>query len=103
MFFPNLLWWIIVYFVRRKKCEIDLRKWIVASAVCLVAAPLLVILLFYGYTGALGEEWAAVDILLAFVCYFLAFLMARHDAKLVQFLQLLAALIISIASDDRFP
>ena len=78
MFFPNLLWWIIVYFARRKKCEIDLRRWIVAAAVCLVAAPLLVILLFYGYTGALGEEWAAVDILLAFVCYFLAFLLARH-------------------------
>jgi len=78
MFFPNLLWWIIMYFVRRKKCEIDLHRWIISAAVCLVAAPLLVILLFYAYTGALGGQSPAVDMVLAFVCYFLAFLLAAH-------------------------
>lgn len=78
MFFPFLLWWIAVYLIKNKKCDIPLKTWIVSAAVSLVAAPLSVVLLFYSYTGALGIESVIVDILLVFVCYFIALSVASH-------------------------
>ena len=62
MFFPNLIWWIVMYFVKKKSCAVVLRSWIFAAALSLLAAPLLVLLLFYAYTGAFGGPSIAVDI-----------------------------------------
>jgi len=81
MFFPFLLWWIAIYLIKNKKCEIPLNTWIVSGAVSLVVAPLFVILLFYSYTGALGIESVFIDILLVFVCYFIALCVASHFLK----------------------
>jgi hypothetical protein len=81
MFFPFLLWWIAIYFIENKKCEIPLNTWIVSAAVSLVVAPLSVVLLFYSYTGALGIESVFIDILLAFVCYFIALCFGSHFLK----------------------
>lgn len=78
MFFPFLLWWIAVYLVNNKRCEIPLDTWIVSAAVSLVVAPLSVIFLFYSYTGALGMESVVIDILLVFVCYFIALWIGFH-------------------------
>lgn len=78
MFFPFLLWWITIYLIKNKKCDIPLKTWIVSAAVSLVVAPLSVVLLFYSYTGALGIESVIVDILLVFVCYFIALRVASH-------------------------
>jgi len=78
MFFPNLAWWIIMYYIQKRKCTINLQKWIIAAASALVAAPLLVILLFYSYTGALGIESVIVDIALVFICFFTALRLAFH-------------------------
>lgn len=64
-----------------KKCEIRLNTWIVSAAVSLVVAPLSVVLLFYSYTGALGIESVFIDILLVFVCYFIALWVASHFLK----------------------
>ena len=81
MFFPFLLWWIVIYLMKNKKCEISVNTWIVSAAVSLVVAPLSVVLLFYSYTGALGVESVFVDIFLVFVCYFLALCVASHFRK----------------------
>lgn len=81
MFFPFLLWWIVIYFIKNKKCEIPLITWIVSAAVSLIVAPLSVVLLFYSYTGALGIESLFIDILLVFVCYFIALCVASHFLK----------------------
>lgn len=81
MFFPFLLWWIAIYLIKNKKCEIPLSTWIVSAAVSLVVAPLSVVLLFYSYTGALGIESVFIDILLVFVCYFIALCIASHFLK----------------------
>ena len=81
MFFPFLLWWIAIYLIKNKKCEIPLNTWIVSAAVSLVVAPLSVVLLFYSYTGALGIESVFIDILLVFVCYFIALCVASHYLK----------------------
>lgn len=81
MFFPFLLWWIAIYLVKNKKCDIPLNTWIVSAAVSLVVAPLSVVLLFYSYTGAFGIESVFIDILLVFVCYFIALWVASHFLK----------------------
>ena len=79
--FPFLLWWIAICFLKNKKCEIPINTWIVSAAVSLVVAPLSVVLLFYSYTGALGIESVFIDILLVFVCYFIALSVASHFLK----------------------
>ncbi|MFA6948662.1 MAG: DUF6512 family protein [Eubacteriales bacterium] len=81
MFFPQLIFWTASYFIIRKECRVSLYTWITAATSSLVAAPLLVILLFYAYTGALGIESVVVDILLVFICYFLALNTANHLLK----------------------
>jgi hypothetical protein len=81
MFFPFLLWWITIYLIKNKKCKIPLNTCIVSAAVSLVVAPLSVVLLFYSYTGALGIESLFIDILLVFVCYFIALCVASHFLK----------------------
>lgn len=81
MFFPFLLWWIVIYLIKNRKCEIPLNTWIVSAAVSLIVAPLSVVLLFYSYTGALGIEWVFIEILLVFVCYFIALCVASHFLK----------------------
>lgn len=81
MFFPNLLWWIVMYFIQKKRCEISLQKWIIASAISLITAPLLVIFIFYSYTGALGIESVILDITLVFICYFIALKLSLNIYK----------------------
>lgn len=81
MFFPFLLWWIAIYQIKNKKCETSLSTWIVSAAISLVVAPLLVVLIFYSYTGAFGIESVLIDILLVFICYFIALCVASHFLK----------------------
>lgn len=78
MFFPFLIWWIVVYLINHKKCEATSGTWLVSAAVSLVSAPVAVILLFYTYTGAFGIESLAIDILLVYVCYFMSISIAGH-------------------------
>lgn len=81
MFFPFLLWWIAVYMLKNKKCEISSNTWIVAAAGSLAAATLSVIFLYYGYTSALGFEALFITILLVFIAYFIALCLAAHIIK----------------------
>lgn len=78
MFFPFLLWWIVMYFIKYRKCEIPINTYIVSAAVSLIAAPLSVIFLFYSYTGTFGIQSVLIDILLVYVCYFIALCIASH-------------------------
>ena len=81
MFFPLLLWWAVIYKIKNKKCNATLNTWIVAASISLVVAPLSVVLLFYGYTGAFGIESLLIDILLTYICYFIALNVASHFLK----------------------
>lgn len=81
MFFPFLIWWIVVYKIKSNTCATTLYTWIVAAAVSLVTAPLVVALLFYGYTGALGIESLSFDVLLTYIGYFIALLVGSHLLK----------------------
>lgn len=98
MFFPFLLWWIVIYLMKNRKCEIPVNTWIVSAAVSLVVAPLFVVLLFYSYTGALGIKSVFVDILLVLICYFLALSIASHLLKYLEPNKLVAIVaVIAIA------
>ncbi len=98
MFFPFLLWWIVIYLMKNRKCEIPVNTWIVSAAVSLVVAPLSVVLLFYSYTGALGIKSVFVDILLVLICYFLALSIASHLLKYLEPNKLVAIVaVIAIA------
>ncbi len=81
MFFPNLLWWIFIYLISGKKCGIDLKRWTIASAVSLIVAPLMVIFLYYSYTGATGSESLLADIIIVFVSYFIALQLSMNIYK----------------------
>lgn len=81
MFFPVLLWWIVMYWIKNRKWHIPLRIWIVAAGVSLAAAPVLVVLLFYSYTGALGIESLIIDGILMLISYFLVLCLAAFILK----------------------
>jgi hypothetical protein len=78
MFFPFLIWWIVMYLIKNKKCTIPLNTWIVSAAFSLVVAPMTVALSFYSYTGAFGIHSLLIDILLVPLSYFIALCMASH-------------------------
>jgi hypothetical protein len=52
--------------------------WLFSAAISLVVAPLSVVLLFYGYTGALGFHALFIDILLVPIGYFAALWLAAR-------------------------
>ena len=81
MFFPFLVWWIIMYFRKKEAWEMSMNTWIVSSGVSLVIAPVSVVLLHYGYTSGWGRESVFFDIALVFVCYFIALCVAFHFMK----------------------
>ena len=81
MFFPFLIWWLLIYIIKNKKCKSTLNSWIVSGGISLFAAPLLVVLLYYAYTEALGIESVVIDVLLVFISYFIALSIGSHFLK----------------------
>ena len=81
MFFPFILWWAAIFFLKRNNCIIPAKTAVFSAAISLIAAPLSVILLFYAYSGALGITSVAIDIPLVFICYFIALSFAAHLLK----------------------
>lgn len=78
MFFPLLLWWIAIYRLKSKKSATPTNTWIVSAAISLIVAPISVVFLFYSYTGALGIESVLIDILLTYICCFIALWISNH-------------------------
>ncbi len=78
MFFPNLIWWLIIYVWKKEPWHLNGQAWLIASALCMMIAPLSVFLLYYGYTGAFGVHIVWLDISLVAVGYLLAFMVAFH-------------------------
>lgn len=78
MFFPFLLWWIIIYVLRKRQDDRITNTWYVSAAVALIIAPLTVLLLYYGYSSALGMDSSVLNMLLTGVGYFVALWIAAH-------------------------
>lgn len=73
-YFPILLWW----FFNFKKAEAPENITLLGATVSLLVAPLIVIFLFYSYTGALGTELLWFDILILFIAIFSGLLAGNH-------------------------
>ena len=78
MFFPFIIWWIIIYKMNSNKYKISFQTWIFTASISLFVAPLSVVFLYYGYTGTTGFESGFIDILIAFISYFIALSLASH-------------------------
>ena len=78
MFFPFLIWWIIIYKIKSQRCKTPLNIWITSSAISLIVAPLSVVLFFYANTGSLGIHSLISDILLVYISYFIALSIVSH-------------------------
>ena len=61
-FYPTVLWWGMGYFIYRRKMYIDIRKWIMSMTISIIISPIIIIIFFYTYTGALGIQNLVLDI-----------------------------------------
>lgn len=104
LFFPLLIWWIILFCFKKEYWDISLNTWVTAGTASLITAPLYLILLFYSYTGALGTESIIIDIILMVICFFLSLLTANHILKYLRAPKWLAVtgLLISFAIFTAF-
>lgn len=62
-FWPLLVWWIVGYFLFKKKSGVSPARWFSCCAVSLWASILFIIVVHYTYTGVFGGESMLVDIL----------------------------------------
>ncbi len=69
LFFPYLIYSVIEYFF----VNVELKRYIVAKSITAVLLFVLVIAVFYIYTGIIGYHISYVDMILAFLYIFLAF------------------------------
>jgi hypothetical protein len=66
-FYPMLIWWIVFYIICGKKNNIPFEKYVLGGATAIIAAPLIILIFFYTYTGALGIESLVLDIFSLFL------------------------------------
>ena len=64
---PTILWWLGFYYFSGEKLGINADRWFTATLVSLVTSMVFMVAFFYTYTGALGFESIAVDILDTFL------------------------------------
>ncbi len=61
-FIPLLLWWILAFFVIRKKVGVQPFRWFYSAAVSQLVCPLFIISFYYLHTGALGLHSLLLDV-----------------------------------------
>lgn len=61
-FYPMIAWWIIGYFLIKNKTTISKEKWFTSGAVAIILCPIIIIVSYYTYTGALGIHNLLLDI-----------------------------------------
>ena len=75
---PIILWYVLIYFLKKDKNEIDRNKWFFSSYIAFVVSFISIPTIFYLYTGVLGFESVVVDILILLVALILGYLAAKH-------------------------
>lgn len=61
-FWPMLIWWFIGYSIICKRNKISAAQWFISCAVSIVVCPLVIVIFYYTYTGALGIQLLILDI-----------------------------------------
>lgn len=77
-FYPLLIWWIVFYCENKNNSRMIKNKIIFAAFSAIACSGLLTIMIYYGYTGALGVESVVVDILTLLVSIVAGMTLAAH-------------------------
>ena len=64
---PVILWWIISYYILKRKVDIDFKKWIFSGAISTLIMPIVITIFYYTYTGALGISYFLLDVFSLFL------------------------------------
>lgn len=83
--YPMILWWLIGYFILRRKYNICKEQWFSAAAIAVVTCPLVILTFYYTYTGAFGIESLILDIFSLFLGLFISHFLAFHCYKFAKF------------------
>lgn len=78
---PLILWWIISYYVIKKKVDVDYRKWIFCAAISALMIPIVITLFYYTYTGAFGIHSFILDVFSLLLALGIAQHLALHLYK----------------------
>mgnify|MGYP000863316134 CR=1 FL=1 len=84
-FWPMLLWWLTGYLLFGNGGMHFAVQWFSSGAIALLSCPAVILSFFYTYTGALGIESLALDILSFILGVFAAQLIARHAYQCVRY------------------
>lgn len=79
--YPTILWWLIGYFIFKRKCTISKEQWFSSAAVAVITCHLVILSFFYTYTGALGIESLMLDIFSLFLGVIISQYLALHLYK----------------------
>lgn len=80
-FWPLLIWWVVGFFLFRKKGGASPARWFCCCAVSLWVSILFIIVVHYSYTGIFGGESMLVDILIMLAGIALAQALALRTFK----------------------
>lgn len=83
--YPTILWWLIGYFIFKRKCTISKEQWFSSAAVSVITCHLVILSFFYTYTGALGIESLILDIFSLFLGIIIGQCLAIHTYKFANF------------------
>ena len=78
---PLVLWWVISYYILRKKVDIDFKKWIFSASIATLMIPIVIATFYYTYTGALGISLLIIDIFSLFLALLVAQCLGIHIYK----------------------
>jgi hypothetical protein len=96
-FWPVLIWWVVGYFIFRKKNSIPAAKWFTSTVVALLTSTLVIVLIFYTYSGAFGIESLAIDIISLLAAIAAGQFLALHFYRRATFINCNCWLYLSIA------
>lgn len=65
--YPYIFWFMLTYFVYKKKLNIEFKKWFVLMVFAIIHSIFFIMALYYIYTGALGLSSTLFDILIYFI------------------------------------
>lgn len=78
---PLTLWWIISYYILKKKQGIDYRRWFFCAGISVLMIPIIISTFYYTYTGALGITSLILDIFSLLFALMVAQCLALHLYK----------------------
>lgn len=78
---PLILWWIISYYIIKRKAFIDFKKWVFCAAISSLMIPVVISTFYYTYTGALGITSFILDIFSLLLALIIGQCLAFHLYK----------------------